>query len=203
MMTREGGRRGRERCSIPGSDRGPPHHLTSRALALPCVTHTFPWERVPVAGRQPHQQKRPMQASTAKVTKAKSTKVGRTTLSTNQAHGPMRRIVTACARPARSLWKLVTNSIDFADASGLARYPRGTTPKLPMLDLDGREPASAQPRAVEGAEKVIVPTLPFRWVTQPVLGAACWSLTIVYFAAQPIVAAVWEPPYSFSTKRPR
>jgi hypothetical protein len=49
---------------------------------------------------------------------------------------------------------------------------------------------------------VIVPTLPFRWVTQPVLGAACWSLTIVYFAAQPIVAAVSEPPYSFSTKRP-
>ena len=44
-----------------------------------------------------------------------------------------------------------------------------------------------------------MPTLPFRWVTQPVLGAACWSLTIVYFAAQPIVAAVWEPPYSFST----
>jgi hypothetical membrane protein len=46
---------------------------------------------------------------------------------------------------------------------------------------------------------MIVPTLPFRWVTQPVLGAACWSLTLVYFAAQPIVAAAWEPPYSFST----
>ena len=82
---------------------------------------------------------------------------------------------------------------------GWARYARATIPKLPMLDLDGREPASAQPRAVEGEEKLIVPTPPFRWVTQPVLGAACWSLTIVYFAAQPIVAAAWEPPYSFST----
>jgi hypothetical membrane protein len=48
-------------------------------------------------------------------------------------------------------------------------------------------------------EELILPTLLSRLVTQPVLGGACWFLTLVYFAAQPVVTAAWEPPYSFST----
>lgn len=32
-----------------------------------------------------------------------------------------------------------------------------------------------------------------------VAGASCWTLTVVYFAVQPLVAAAWEvPPYDFS-----
>ncbi|MEU7825521.1 DUF998 domain-containing protein [Catellatospora sp. NPDC049133] len=30
------------------------------------------------------------------------------------------------------------------------------------------------------------------------LGAACWMLTIVYFLVQPVVAAAWDPAYSFA-----
>ncbi|WP_196279284.1 DUF998 domain-containing protein [Catellatospora vulcania] len=30
------------------------------------------------------------------------------------------------------------------------------------------------------------------------LGAVCWMLTIVYFLVQPVVAAAWDPAYSFA-----
>src|SRR6266540_3927025 len=35
-----------------------------------------------------------------------------------------------------------------------------------------------------------------RATTLVAVGAGCWLLTLVYFAAQPVVAAAWDPPYS-------
>ena len=32
-----------------------------------------------------------------------------------------------------------------------------------------------------------------------VVGAACWTLTVAYLLAQPVVAAAWQPPYDLAT----